>query len=85
MGQTEEKRAREIDKLELENELEDRRLSVAQKKAARKEMERTYGTDWKKILGKGMTSIKPDMEVVHNLYSVGADLKDLNRVRGRRP
>jgi len=43
---------REIERLKFENEKEDQKLSLAQKKAVRKEMKRRYGVDWKAMLGK---------------------------------
>lgn len=74
-------RERSIEKLKLLNEEEDQKLSLAQKKALEHEARKKYGRDWKKILGY-VKALKPDPEVIHDLYGVGlGHLRDLNDPR----
>lgn len=77
---------RELDKLTIEDEIMDKRVSIAQKKAIEKEAKAKYGRDWRKILGY-VRALKPNMEVIHDLYGMGlGHLRDLSDPRkiGRR-
>jgi len=63
-----------LDELEVEDEIESHRMSIAQKKAIEREMKQRHGRDWKKVLGlvgKGIRNIRPNMEAVQTLYGVG--------------
>lgn len=61
---------RRLAELEVDDEIESKKVSIAQKKAQEAEARKVYGRDWKKILGV-VKSLKPDMETVHTLYGQG--------------
>jgi hypothetical protein len=65
--------------LEMEDEIEAKRVSISQKKALEKEAKRRYGRDWKKVLGL-VKSLKPDQEVIQTLYGVGVGLDNLREM-----
>ena len=67
----------ELDKLEMDDEIASRRMSIAQKKAVEREMRRKYGRDWRKVLGL-VGKLKPNSEALQDLYTVNPELRDLN-------
>lgn len=80
-----------IERLKLQNEEEDQKVSLAQKKALEREAKAKYGRDWKKVLGyagKAARSIRVNKEAMHDLYGMGlGDLKEASRpprMRGSR-
>lgn len=73
---------RQLEKLEVDDELATKRLSISQKKAMEREAKQKYGRDWKKILGGALKSIRPNQERVQDLYSMGIggeELRNMNR------
>ena len=72
---------RNTEVLRAQNEEEDQRLSLAQKKALEKEARQRYGKDWKKMIGGALKSIKVDSEAMHTLHSLGMggqEMRNLN-------
>lgn len=70
------KKERYLEHLSMDNQIEDQKLSLAQKKALEAEAKKKYGPGWRKILG----YLKPNMDSVHSMYASGVgDLKDLSR------
>ena len=75
--------------LETESEIVSKEAEIAQKKALEAEAKAKYGKGWRKILGV-VKSIKPDREVIMDLYGLGAgdttlrDLNDPRKFGGRR-
>ena len=81
-GEKEEK----IEKMKLSNEEADQELSLAEKKAAIRAAKKSYGRDWKKVLGI-FKHIKVDRETMMDLHSMGvggAELRELSKPRGLR-
>jgi len=68
---------------ELEVEKLDQEVTIAQKKAAIAEAERTYGKDWKKTLWGALKSVRINKETLHTLHGlgVGSGMRDLNDPR----
>jgi len=63
-----------LEELEVEEEISQKRMTIAQRKALEREARRTHGRDWKKVLGitwKAIRGLKPDMETTQTLYGVG--------------
>ena len=79
---------RSIEKLKLENEEASERVSLEEKKALIKDAKAKYGRDWKKVLGvlgKGILSIRPDPEKIHDLYGLDlGELREAGRMKTRR-
>ncbi len=73
------RKERELERLSVEEEIGSKKQSIAEKKALEKAAKKKYGRNWKKVLGVA-TSIKPNQEVIQDLYSMGggSDLRDLN-------
>ena len=69
---------RVLERLKLDDEIETQKMSISQKKAVEAQMRKTHGRDWKKLLNIG-SLVRPNMEVVHDLYSVNPELKELSR------
>ena len=70
-----------IERLKLENEEQDQKVSLAQKKALEREARKKYGRDWNKVLGI-FKHIKVDRETMMDLHSMGIggeELRNLNR------
>ena len=70
-----------IEKMKLSNEELDQELSLAEKKAAIRAAKKSYGRDWKKVLGI-FKHIKVDRETMMDLHSMGIggeELRNLNR------
>ncbi len=67
---------RNLEILTVSEQEEDKRLSIAQKKAVEKELASKYGTlaNAKKILG----FIKIDRDVLHSLYGSNPELRSLS-------
>jgi len=63
---------KELEKLEVEDELESHRMSIAEKKAISREMKKKYGRDWRKILG----VIKINPGTLQSLYAINPELRD---------
>jgi len=71
---------KELEKLEVQDEMESHKMSIAQKKAIVREMKSKYGRDWKKIL----KVVSVNRENLMDLYAVDPSLKGLNRPGGYR-
>ena len=73
------KREEELAKLEVQDEIEDRKVSISQKKALEREARQKYGRNWKSILG--LTKhLKVDEELIHTMYGCGlGDLRELSK------
>ena len=77
------KKEKELAKLEIEEEIAGKKRAIAEQRAIEKKMKKSEGRDWKKILGI-VRGLKPDREVLQDLYTVGGDLKEYsnpNRLR----
>jgi len=61
---------RELERLRVDNEMETQRAEIAQKKAVEAEMKKKYGSNWRKILGRGKMSLQ-------DYYAVDPSLRDL--------
>jgi len=83
MDNEEKAKEKHISLLEQEGEELDKELTVAQKKAAIKELKKTYGRDWKKILFGAAKSLKVDREALQTLHGLGVDstLREMNDPR----
>lgn len=83
--ETEEEKAieRRISFLEAKNEELDQEVSKAEKEAAIREMKRSHGKNWKKILFGAAKSIKINRETMQTLHSMGSNerLRSLNDPR----
>lgn len=72
-----------ISLLEAKNEEMAQEVSIAEKKKAIKEMEASYGRDWKKTLWGAFKSLRINKETMQTLHSMGSNerLRDLNDPR----
>jgi len=61
-----------LEKLELEDEIASREMSIAQKKAVEKEMKAKHGRNWRKILS-------VDTKKLVDLYAVNPELREMTR------
>lgn len=52
----------ELDRLSVQDEIEEKKASIAEKRMLVKEMKRKYGRDWRKVLG----MLKPDNQDMFN-------------------
>lgn len=68
-------RERELEILQVEDEIADRRRAIAEKKALERAAKRQYGRNWRKVIG----SIKPNPEAIQSLYASNPELRELNR------
>lgn len=66
-----------LDSLELEEEIQKKRTSIAEAKRLEKACKREYGSNWRKILG--VFGKLTDSETRHTLYGINPNLRDLNR------
>jgi len=76
----------ELEKLDIDLKIADKKADISQKKALEHEMKHKYGRDWKKILG-WAKGIRPNKEVIEDLYIAGGDsgsssLRDMSRPGG---
>ena len=69
-----------LERLGIEDEVEEKRLSIAQKKHLEKELKDSEGTGWKKVVGI-VGKLKMDKEQMQTLFSQGHELRDLSRPR----
>jgi len=74
------KKSQSLEILEMDDQIESKRLSIAEKKGIESELKKKYGRDWKKILG----IIKVDKETLNDLYAIDPSLRDLSRPGGMR-
>jgi len=65
----------ELELLDLDDKIADKRVGLAEKKAIVKEAKKKYGRDWKKVLG----SLKPNQEAIQTLYAADPNLRELTR------
>lgn len=63
---------RELDTLEVEEEIESKKANIAQLKAVRAELKRKYGRDWRKIL-----NIKASGAKIEDYYAVDPSLREM--------
>jgi len=75
MDESLKKKEKELEMVTLDEQIEEKRATITQKKMLEKEMKAKYGFNWKKILG--VTKI--NSETLHSLYSFNPELKELNR------
>ena len=69
-----------LERLEIEEKVEEKRLSIKQKKHAERQLRDEEGSGWKKVLGI-VGKLKMDKEQVQTLFSQGKDLKELSKPR----
>lgn len=82
MSDKEKELGREASFLETEAEKLSAELSVEEKKMLIRKARQTYGRDWKKILFGAAKSVRPKMDVIHDLYGMGVG--DEGDLRGKR-
>lgn len=70
-------KSRKLEVLEVEDEIQAKRLSIAEKKAIESKLKKEYGTlaKAKQILG----FVKINRETLHSLYSSNPELRELSR------
>ena len=61
-----------LERLELEDEIASREMSIAQKKSVEKEMKKKHGRNWRKILS-------VDTKKMMDLYAVNPELREMTR------
>lgn len=66
--------------LRARNEEKDQELSLAQKEAAIREAKRTYGKDWRKMIGGAFKHIKVNPEALQNLHALGVGDPELRNL-----
>ena len=79
----EREREKHIALRELEGEELSQEVSVAEKKARIHELKRTYGRDWKKVVG-WVKSLRVDKETADNLYGDFSSLRSYSDPRRMR-
>jgi len=69
----------QLEKLKLENEVEQEKVSLAEKKALEGEAKQRYGRDWKKVLGlaKHLKISKENLMTLHSMGVGGERLREL--------
>ena len=72
-----------LERMDLDNQIEEKRLSVAQKKHLEKELRDQEGSGFKKVLGL-IGKLKMGPEQVQTLRSQGHDLRELSILRMKR-
>jgi len=75
-----ERKERKLENLTIDEQIDEKRSSIAVRKALEKDLKRKHGPNWKSILGL-IGKIKPNREAIQELYSAGAELKDSNNPR----
>ena len=68
-----------LESLGVEENIAERRRSIAEKKALEKDAKARHGSNWKKIVGNVSGSIRPNMEAVQNLYASDPELREMSR------
>jgi len=72
-----------LERLSIEDEVEEKRLSIAQKKHIEKELRNQEGIGWKKVMGI-VGKLKMDKEQAQTLFSQNRDLRELSIPRMKR-
>jgi len=72
-----------LERLSIEDEVEEKRLSIKQKRHLAKQLESEEGVGWKKVMGI-VGKLKMDKEQAQTLFSQGKDLRELSIPRMRR-
>ena len=75
-----ERKEDELERLEIDDRIAERRRSIAERKALERQAKRQYGSNWRKVVGL-VGKIKPDEEVIQTLYSVNPGLGEARRRR----
>ena len=74
---------KQLAELEVEEEIASKRAEIAEKKALEHDMKKKYGRDWRKLFGGFRKAIRPNKEVIEDLYCMGGDnqrrLRDMSR------
>ena len=70
------KKEQELELAKIDNEIEEQRSSIVQKRMLEKQMKAKYGINWRKILG---TTLKPNQESLQSLYSLNPELKEMSK------
>lgn len=74
---------RTLEKLSLEDQVEEKRLSIKQKRHIEKQLEAEDGKGWRKVVGL-VGKLKMDKEQMQTLFSQGKDLRELSVPRMRK-
>lgn len=72
------KRERDLELLEVDDQIAERRMSISQKKAIEKEMRAKHGRNWRQVLGL-VGKLRVSSDSMQDLYSVNPELRDLSR------
>lgn len=67
-----------LEKLSIEDEVEEKRLSIAQKRHIEKQLKSEEGIGWKKVMGI-IGKLKMDKEQAQTLFSQGHELRELSK------
>ena len=74
---------KQLAELEVEEEIASKRADIAEKKALEREMKKKYGRDWRGLWGAFRKGIRPNKEVIEDLYCMGGgqqqQLRDMSR------
>ena len=74
---------KKLEQLELDERIAEKRKNIAERRRVEKQMKKGEGHNWRKTLGI-IKGLKPDKEILQDLYAVGGDLKEYsnpNRLR----
>ncbi len=66
----------ELSELEVDLEIASKKTAIAEKKALEREMNKKYGRDWKKTIGGWAKGIRPNKEVIEDLYIASGKSSD---------
>jgi len=69
------RKERILARLEVDDDIADRKRSIAEKKALEAQAKKTYGKDWKQILYGAMKNMKPNADTIHTLYATNPELR----------
>jgi len=74
---------KQLAELEVEEEIASKRAEIAEKKALEREMRKKYGRDWRGLWGRFSKAVRPNREVIEDLYCMGGGqqqkLRDMSR------
>lgn len=74
-----------LEKLSVEEEIEEKRMSIARKKALEREAKKEYGSNWKSVVYGAIKNVKVDKEALQTLYTSNGmrNLTNPNNLRRR--
>lgn len=64
---------KELAEKKLDNQIEQEKAEIAQKKRIEHDMRKDMGPDWKKVFG-----IKPRKDTLQDLYAISPDLRNMS-------